>query len=145
MEPAVTGATWKGRLAAVPMWANTQLLWYRKSVVRKSGLDLEKAPHLGAAHRGARATGSTVGVQAQRYEGYTVLINALIESAGGHIIENPGASGDELELGIDSPAGARAASTIRRIADSGVGGRPCRTPTRKRPGRCSRARTAASW
>jgi trehalose/maltose transport system substrate-binding protein len=123
VEPAVTGATWKGRLAAVPMWANTQILWYRRSVARKAGLDLEKAP-AGWAQliEAARRTGSTVGVQAQRYEGYTVLINALIESAGDHIIENPGASGDELELGIDSPAGARAASTIRRIADSGVGG-----------------------
>ena len=26
-------ATWDGKLAAAPFWANTQLLWYRKSVV----------------------------------------------------------------------------------------------------------------
>ena len=39
VQPAVRTATWNGRLAAVPMWANTQLLWYRKSVVRKAGLD----------------------------------------------------------------------------------------------------------
>ena len=25
-------ATWKGQLVAAPFWANTQLLWYRKSV-----------------------------------------------------------------------------------------------------------------
>ena len=48
VEPAVTGATWKGRLAAVPMWANTQILWYRRSVVRKAGLDLDE----GARHAG---------------------------------------------------------------------------------------------
>ena len=123
LEPAVKGATWNGRLVAVPMWANTQVLWYRKSVARKAGLDLETAPvtwaRLVAA---ARSTGTTVAVQAQRYEGYTVLINALIESARGRIIENPGASSDDIKLGIDSPAGLRAASIIRRLADSGVGG-----------------------
>ncbi len=123
VKPAVTSATWHGRLVAVPMWANTQLLWYRKSVVRKAGLDVETAPvtwdKLIAA---ARATDTTVGVQAQRYEGYTVWINALIESAGGHIIQNPGAEADKLKLGVDSPAGVRAAAIIRRVASSGVGG-----------------------
>jgi multiple sugar transport system substrate-binding protein len=123
LEPAVRGATWKGRLVAVPMWANTQLLWYRKSVARQAGLDIEAGPvtwaELSAA---ARATGTTIGVQAQRYEGYTVLINALIASAGGNIIENPGASADHLRLSVDSPAGLRAASIIRRISSSGVGG-----------------------
>ncbi|HEX2311417.1 MAG TPA: extracellular solute-binding protein [Vicinamibacterales bacterium] len=123
LEPAVKGATWNGRLVAVPMWANTQVLWYRKSVVRKAGLDLETAPVTWARLiAAARSTGTTVAVQAQRYEGYTVLINALIESARGRIIENPGASSDNIELGIDSPAGSRSASIIRRLADSGVGG-----------------------
>ena len=70
----------------------------------------------------ARATKKTVAIQAQRYEGYTVLINALIESAGGHVIENPGAGADDLRLGVDSPAGVRAASIIRSIATGGVGG-----------------------
>jgi multiple sugar transport system substrate-binding protein len=123
LEPAVKGATWNGRLVAVPMWANTQVLWYRKSVVRKAGLDLETAPVTWARLiAAARSTGTTVAVQAQRYEGYTVLINALIESARGHIIENPGAGSDDIQLGIDSPAGVRAAAIIRRLADSGVGG-----------------------
>jgi trehalose/maltose transport system substrate-binding protein len=123
LEPAVKGATWNGRLVAVPMWANTQLLWYRKSVARKVGLNLETAPVTWARLIAvARSTRKTVAVQAQRYEGYTVLINALIESARGRIIENPGASADNIKLGIDSPAGVRAASIIRRISDSGVGG-----------------------
>jgi multiple sugar transport system substrate-binding protein len=123
LEPAVKGATWNGRLVAVPMWANTQLLWYRKSVARKAGLNLETTPVTWARLiAAARSTQKTVAVQAQRYEGYTVLITALIESARGRIIENPGANADNIKLGIDSPAGVRAASIIRRIADSGVGG-----------------------
>ena len=123
LDPAVTGATWNGRLVAAPMWANTQLLWYRKSVARKAGLDLEARPVTWAQLiAAARQTHTTVGVQAQRYEGYTVFINALTESAGGHIIENPGASADNVRLGVDSPAGRRAASIIRSIASTGVGG-----------------------
>jgi multiple sugar transport system substrate-binding protein len=123
LDPAVRGATWNGRLVAAPMWANTQLLWYRKSVARKAGLDLEARPVTWAQMiAAARQTHTTVGVQTQRYEGYTVFINALIESAGGHIIENPGASADDVRLGIDSPAGRRAASIIRSIASTGVGG-----------------------
>ena len=86
VEPAVRGATWKGRLVAAPFWANTQVLWYRKSVARRAGLDLEQPVTWAQIIDAAKATGTTVGVQAMRYEGYTVLLNALIESAGGHVI-----------------------------------------------------------
>jgi trehalose/maltose transport system substrate-binding protein len=121
--PATKGATWRGRLRAAPMWANTQLLWYRKSVARKAGLDPEARPVTWAQIiSAARSTGSTVAIQAKRYEGYTVLINALMESAGGHIVTNPGAPADRLKLGMVSPAGERTASIIRSIATGGVAG-----------------------
>jgi multiple sugar transport system substrate-binding protein len=123
VKPAVRTATWNGRLAAVPMWANTQLLWYRKSVVRKAGLDpAHVAVTWAQIVRAARATQTTVAVQARLYEGYTVLINALMESAGGHIIQNPGANADETRLGISSRAGVETASIIEQIASHGVGG-----------------------
>jgi multiple sugar transport system substrate-binding protein len=123
VQPAVRTATWNGRLAAVPMWANTQLLWYRKSVVRKAGLEPAEAPVTWAQMvRAARATKSTIAVQARLYEGYTVLINALIESAGGHIIENPGANADDIRLGIDSRAGQETAKVIAQLGSHGVGG-----------------------
>jgi multiple sugar transport system substrate-binding protein len=122
VEPAITGATWKSRLVAAPFWANTQVLWYRKSVARKAGLDLEAPVTWAEIIDVAEATETTVAVQAMRYEGYTVLINALIESAGGHIIENPGVNADELELGIDSRAGADTAEILSALATGGVGG-----------------------
>jgi trehalose/maltose transport system substrate-binding protein len=123
VTPLVRTATWNGRLAAVPMWANTQLLWYRKSVVRKAGLDPAHAPVTWAQiARAARTTKTTVAVQARLYEGYTVLINALMESAGGHIIENPGANPDAIRLGLNSRAGQETASIIKQIASHGVGG-----------------------
>ena len=42
VESAIVGSTWKDELVAVPFWANTQLLWYRKSVAEEAGLDMEK-------------------------------------------------------------------------------------------------------
>lgn len=121
--PAVRTATWKGRLAAVPMWANTQLLWYRKSVARKAGLDPASRPVTWAQIiRAAQETDATVAVQARLYEGYTVLINALIESAGGRIIENPGAHPAAVRLGIASRAGDEAAAVIHELASTHTGG-----------------------
>jgi multiple sugar transport system substrate-binding protein len=123
VEPAVAGATWKGRLVVAPMWANTQLLWYRKSVAQKTGLNPSTTPVTWEQMiQAAQATDTTVGIQANRYEGYTVLINALVESAGGHIIQNPGAGASQLELGIDSPPGQQVAAIIHELASSGVAG-----------------------
>ena len=122
-DAAVDSATWQGRLAAAPFWANTQVLWYRKSVAQKAGLDLESSPVTWQQIiDAARATDKTVGVQAQRYEGYTVLINALIEGAGGHIIKRHADDADKIQLGLVSTPGKQAAEIIRNIAHGGVGG-----------------------
>jgi multiple sugar transport system substrate-binding protein len=123
VESAVRSATWKGRLVASPFYANTQLLWYRKSVVRRAGLDPERATWDDLV-RAARQTNTTVGVQANRYEGYTVWINALVASAGGKIIDNPEADVNDLRFGLDSGAGTRAAQIIREVADVGGPGMP---------------------
>ena len=42
VKPAVVASTWKNKLVAAPFWANTQLLWYRKSVAKAQGLDMSK-------------------------------------------------------------------------------------------------------
>ncbi|HET6698184.1 MAG TPA: extracellular solute-binding protein, partial [Nocardioidaceae bacterium] len=39
---AVDAATWKDQLVAAPFWSNTQVLWYRKSFVDKTDLDLSQ-------------------------------------------------------------------------------------------------------
>lgn len=122
VEPIVKSAMWKDKMVAAPMWANTQVLWYRKSVAKKAGLDMSKPVTWDQLIEAAKSQDSTIGVQAKPYEGYTVWINALIESGGGHIVENEGASADELQLGLDTPAGKKAAEIIGSIATSGVGG-----------------------
>ena len=115
-------ATWKGQLVGAPMWANTQVLWYRKSVAQKAGLDMSQPVTWDQVIDAAKATNTTVGVQARRYEGYSVWINALIESGGGHIVTNPGAVGADVQLGLDTEAGQNAARIIQKVAQEGVGG-----------------------
>src|SRR5206468_11571525 len=83
---AVRATTWKGKLVAAPFWANTQLLWYRKSVARKAGLDMSKPVTWKEIIDAADATNTTVAVQGRLYEGYMVWVNALVASAGGEIL-----------------------------------------------------------
>ena len=120
LEGAVEGATWQGQLMGAPFWANSQLLWYRKSVAAKAGLDPSRNPVtwdqvIGAA----KQTGTTVGVQARRYEGYMVLINALVSSAGGTILQDP-ERGKDVTPSIGADAGRRAAEVISNLARSGA-------------------------
>jgi multiple sugar transport system substrate-binding protein len=122
VNAAVEGAKWKGKVVAVPFWANTQLLWYRKSVAKKAGLDLTKPVTWDQLIAAAKAQKKTIGVQAKRYEGYVVWINALIEGAGGQVVTNPGATADAVKLGLDTPAGKDAATVIQKVASTGVGG-----------------------
>jgi multiple sugar transport system substrate-binding protein len=123
VESAVTGATWKDELVGIPFWANTQLLWYRQSVVEQAGLDPEAGPVTWEqVIDAAEQTGTTVAVQANRYEGYTVWINALIEGAGTSVLLNPGADVEDLELGLNEPGAEEGAAVIRNLVDAGVAG-----------------------
>ncbi|MEP7034308.1 MAG: extracellular solute-binding protein [Actinomycetota bacterium] len=122
VKAAVEGSKWKGKLVAVPFWANTQLLWFRKSVAQKAGLDMTKPVTWDQLIAAAQSQKKTIGVQASRYEGYVVWINALIAGAGGQVVENPGATADAVKLGLDTPAGKDAAAVIQKVASTGVGG-----------------------
>jgi len=122
VKPIVESAKWKDKMVAAPMWANTQVLWYRKSMAKEAGLDMDKPVTWDQLIEAATKLKSTIGVQAKPYEGYTVWINALIESGGGHIIQNEGASADDMKLGLDTPQGKKAAQIIGDIARGGLGG-----------------------
>lgn len=118
LEGPVESARWDGKLVSAPFWANSQLLWYRKSVAAKAGIDPAGGPVtweqiIGAAEQ----TGTTVEVQGRRYEGYMVLINALVASAGGTILANPEA-GKDARPALDSDAGRKGAAVIDRLAGS---------------------------
>jgi multiple sugar transport system substrate-binding protein len=119
---ALQGSTWNGKLVAVPFWANTQLLWYRKSVVEKAGLDMSQPVTWEQLIKAAKDTGTTISAQGIRSESLTVWLNALIESAGGSIIAHNSTDPKQIKLGLTSDAGVRAAQVMRDVADSGVTG-----------------------
>ncbi|QCU78712.1 extracellular solute-binding protein [Citricoccus sp. SGAir0253] len=121
LEGALAGATWKDTVVTVPFWANTQLLWYRKSVAQEAGLDMEGQVTWDQLIEAAADQDKEIGVQGARAESMTVWLNALIESAGGHILENPEASADEVRLGLDTDAGRAAAGVISTIGQEGLG------------------------
>jgi multiple sugar transport system substrate-binding protein len=118
LEAPREAAYWNGRLVAVPLWANTQLLWFRKSVAAAAGVDPTQGDFtwqdvIAAAER----QGKIVAVQGDRYEGYVVWINALIVSSGGQILADP-AAGAGATPAIASPAGDRAAEIVGGLARS---------------------------
>jgi multiple sugar transport system substrate-binding protein len=136
LQGPVASAMWKGRLVAAPFWANTQLLWFRKSAALKAGVDPSKtAVTWDQVIKAAEATGTTVEVQADRYEGYMVWINALVSSAGGKILTNPEA-GKDVQPGLDTDAGKQAAAVIRELATSKAAD-PAISTSKEEPGRAA--------
>jgi multiple sugar transport system substrate-binding protein len=110
--------SWKDRLVAAPFWANTQLLWYRKSVARAANVDPTSDSFTwDDMIKAAEGQKKVIGVQANRYEGYMVWINALVVSAGGEIVTNVEA-GKDAKPAINSPAGDEAARIIGDLARS---------------------------
>lgn len=113
-------ATWEDQLMAAPFWANTQLLWYKKSVAEQAGLDPSAGPVTwDQLIQAGEDTGTRVEVTGAQYEGYVVWINALVAGAGGEILSDPEA-GRDAKPEIDSDAGRRAAKIIGTLARSPV-------------------------
>ncbi len=85
--PVVETASFDGELYGAPFNSNTQLLWYRTDLVDKPpetwNQMIEMAEKLG------RGDGGTIQLQANRYEGFTVWANAMIESAGTQVLSGP--------------------------------------------------------
>jgi multiple sugar transport system substrate-binding protein len=110
-EGALQGASWADELVTVPFWANTQLLWYKKSVAEAAGLDPATTPVTwDQVMDAARDQDLALGVQGIKAEAYTVWINALVESA------------EDIELGLESEAGREAARIIGEIGKDRLGG-----------------------
>jgi multiple sugar transport system substrate-binding protein len=100
-----------------PFWSNTQVLWYRKSFVQKAGIDMNRPVTWTQIIKTAAANGGTVAVQANKYEGYVVWINALVSGAGGTLVKNA-SKGVETTITVNSPAGHDAAAVIEDLAHS---------------------------
>jgi multiple sugar transport system substrate-binding protein len=100
-------ATYKGQLWAAPANTNTQLLWYRKDLVKVPAKTWD-----GLITQAINMKTRVVTMGAQ-YEGTTVWFNSLNAAAGGSIVEN-----EKVTLG---PPGAVAARIMKRLATSPAG------------------------
>ncbi|WP_439936858.1 extracellular solute-binding protein [Nocardia sp. N13] len=114
---AMDAATWKDKLVVFPFWSNTQVLWYRKSFVEKAGIDMSKPVTWDQIIDAAAENDAKIGVQANKYEGYVVWINALVEGAGGHILEDAG-EGVDAKITLADEAGQDAAAVVEKLATS---------------------------
>jgi multiple sugar transport system substrate-binding protein len=104
-------ATYQGKLYAAPANSNTQLLWYRKDLVKsppKTWDDMiDMAVKLKKAGR--------IEIQGAAYEGTMVWFNALVDSAGGKILDSP------TTVGSDEKALGTAARIMHKLATSKAG------------------------
>jgi multiple sugar transport system substrate-binding protein len=118
LDAPMETATWDGKLVATPFWANTQLLWYRKSVAAAAGVDPTSADFTWEEMiKAAESQQKRIGVQGRRYEGYMVWINALVASAGGQIVEDAD-KGKDATPSMAGPAGDAAADIVGTLARS---------------------------
>ncbi|WP_408896716.1 extracellular solute-binding protein [Nocardioides sp. R1-1] len=117
LSGAAETVTWDDKVYAIPLWANTQVLWYRKSLAQAAGLDMTGPVTWEQVIKAAADNGGTVGVQANKYEGYVVWLNALVQGAGGAIVSDTEA-GRDAKVDIDSDAGRKAAEVVQALADS---------------------------
>jgi multiple sugar transport system substrate-binding protein len=87
-QSVIETASFEGRVYGSPFNTNTQLLWYRKDLVQTPPTTwtqmIDEAERLND-----EGEPSTIQVQADRYEGFTVWATALIESAGAQILSGP--------------------------------------------------------
>jgi multiple sugar transport system substrate-binding protein len=102
-------ARFKSRLYAVPIWSNTQLLWYRTDRARKPPETFDAMVDM--AERIGPAEGRFQ-IQANRYEGLVVLVNQLIESAGTSILAGP------EQIRLDRAPTERALAVLGRMSHS---------------------------
>jgi multiple sugar transport system substrate-binding protein len=129
VQGSLESATWNDKLVVVPFWANTQLLWYRKSVAQAAGLDMTKPVTWDQLIKAAQDQKKILSAQGTRAESLTVWTNALIESAGGHIIAKNSNDPAKIKLGFDTPAGKRAGEVMHAVATSGAVGPAFSTAT----------------
>lgn len=119
LKGAADTVQWNDQVVAAPQWANTQVLWYRKSLAEAAGLDMSKPVTWSQVIQAAAENDGTVGVQANKYEAYVVWINALIQGAGGNILDpSTVEKGRDAKVTIDSAAGRDAAKVIQELARS---------------------------
>jgi multiple sugar transport system substrate-binding protein len=104
-------ARFEDKLYTVPIWSNTQLLWYRKDRVPAPPKTWDEMIDMGEKIGPAKGR---IQVQGNRYEGLVVWVNQLIESAGTSILAGP------KQVKLDKAPTEKALAVIGRLSRSPV-------------------------
>ena len=107
-QSMIDTATFEDRLYVVPIWSNTQLLWYRKDKVSQAPETWDQMIDQ------AKQDESTIQVQANKYEGLVVWANAMIVSAGTEIVSGP------TEVALEEEPTKRALKIMGSLDEEGV-------------------------
>jgi multiple sugar transport system substrate-binding protein len=105
-DPVLATARFDDRLYNVPIWSNTQLLWYRKDKVQSPPQTWDEMIDQ------AVEQDANIEVQANRYEGLVVWANAMILSAGGQFLSGP------TEMSLEEEPTKRALAVMGKLARS---------------------------
>jgi multiple sugar transport system substrate-binding protein len=103
LDGPVKTVEYKGKVWGIPFTTNTQLLWYRKDIVKTPPQTWDQMIDE------AKRQGKSIEVQGNQYEGLTVWVNALIAGAGGSIVDQNG------DVKVDD-ATSRAAEVMQKLA-----------------------------
>jgi multiple sugar transport system substrate-binding protein len=113
LQGPVASGTYQGKLYAAPFTSNTQLLWYRKDLVPTPPPDFTWQQMIDQAV----SLGKSIQIQGARAESLNVTFNSLLESGGGHFLDNPDAGKDATVSLSQAPTEA-ALAVLHNLADS---------------------------
>ena len=116
LEGPLATATYEDKLWAAPLTSNTQLLWYRKSLVPEGQVPTTWDQLIDLTER-LPGGQNLVQEQGARYEGLTVWFNSVLASADGAVLEG---AGEDAEVVIGGEATVRALEILRRFARSEI-------------------------
>jgi multiple sugar transport system substrate-binding protein len=106
-ESVLKTAKFEDKLYTVPIWSNTQLLWYRKDKVPG-----EPPATWDDMIKLATDQNMKIQVQANKYEGLVVWANAMVQSAGTQFVKGP------TEVDLEEAPTKRALEVMGKLANS---------------------------
>ncbi len=105
-DSVLATAKFEDRMYVVPIWSNTQLLWYRKDKVDEPPQTWDQMIDVAEREK------LKIQVQGNRYEGLVVWANAMIQSAGTEFVSGP------TEVALEEEPTKRALAVMRRLGNS---------------------------
>ncbi|WP_344329339.1 extracellular solute-binding protein [Aeromicrobium halocynthiae] len=106
------------QLVAAPWWYDPYLLWWAGATAERAGLDPSGPITWDQLLEGAERTGATIEIDDPAGNAVPVVLNALVEGAGGTMLDGQGRS---PRVGLDTDAGRTAAEILRTVGDLGAG------------------------